>query len=118
MRYLSLFLLLTATLLTARAEADSMRCGAKLVSEGDLRSEVLAKCGEPTDVETRKVVRRAGYEFNGRRFNYNEDAFVEIDVEVWTYNFGPYKLMRQVQFINGRIDEILTMGYGYHEPSE
>lgn len=118
MRYLSFSLLLAATLLTARAEADSMRCGRHLVSEGDSRSEVRAKCGEPTDVETRKVVRRAGYELNGRRFDYNQDTFVEIDVEVWTYNFGPYKLMRQVQFINGRIDEIATMGYGYHESNE
>jgi hypothetical protein len=114
MRY-PLYLLMPALLLAAHAEADSMRCGNALVSQGDSRSEVRAKCGEPTDVETRTVVRRAGYEFNGRRFDYNQDTFVEIPIEVWTYNFGPYKLMRQVQFVNGRIEEILTMGYGYND---
>lgn len=108
---------LAALLLAASAHADSMRCGSQLVSSGDSRSEVRAKCGEPTDVESRKVLRRAGFEIEGRRgFNYNQDTFVEIPVEVWTYNFGPYKLMRQIQFVNGRIDEIVTMGYGYHEP--
>jgi uncharacterized protein YvpB len=61
------------------------------------------------------VRRRSGYDIQGRRgLNFNQDTFVEIPIEVWTYNFGPYKLMRQVQFINGRIDEILTMGYGYN----
>ena len=98
------------------AHADSMRCGSQLVSSGDSRSEVRAKCGEPSDVETRTVLRRAGFEFEGRRgLNYNQDTLVEIPIEVWTYNLGPYKLMRQIQFVNGRIDEIVTLGYGYHE---
>jgi hypothetical protein len=110
-----LLLIPVALLLTAQASADSMRCGHQLVSSGDSRSEVRAKCGEPTDVETRTVLRRSGFDIQGRRgLNFNQDTFVEIPIEVWTYNFGPYKLMRQVQFINGRIDEILTMGYGYN----
>jgi hypothetical protein len=80
MRY-PLYLLMPALLLAAHAEADSMRCGNALVSQGDSRSEVRAKCGEPTDVETRTVVRRDGYEFNGRRYDYNQDTFVEIPIE-------------------------------------
>ena len=116
MRYRPLlFLVAVALSVTARADADSMRCGSQLVSYGDSRSEVRARCGEPTDVETRTVLRRSGYEFKGRRYNYNNDTVAEVQVEVWTYNFGPYKLMRQVQFVNGRIEEITTMGYGYHE---
>lgn len=114
MRY-PVYLLIPALMLAAHAEADSMRCGSQLVSHGDSRAEVRAKCGEPSDVETRTVVRKSGFEVNRRRFEYNQDTYVEIPIEVWTYNFGPYKLMRQIQFVNGRIEEITTMGYGYHE---
>ena len=38
---------------------------------------------------------------------------VEVPVEVWTYNFGPYKLMRRVRFVDGLVEEIETLGYGY-----
>jgi len=109
------FLIPALLLLTARVEADSMRCGSQLVSVGDSRSEVRFKCGEPTDVETRSILRRPFYGFNGPRRSFYPDSYVEIPIEVWTYNFGPYKLMRQVQFVNGRIDDIMTMGYGYHD---
>lgn len=117
MRNVSLVLLIPAALLlTAQASADSMRCGNQLVSSGDSRSEVRARCGDPTDVETRTVLRRSGFDIEGRRgSNFSQDTYVEIPVEVWTYNFGPYKLMRQVQFVNGRLDEILTLGYGYND---
>jgi len=42
------------------------------------------------------------------------DGYVEVPIEIWTYNFGPYKLMRQVRFVDGVVDEIETLGYGYH----
>jgi hypothetical protein len=109
------FLLPLVLLLTARVQADSMRCGSQLVTRGDSRSEVRFKCGEPTDVETRSILRRPFYGFSGPRNSFYPDSYVEVPIEVWTYNFGPYKLMRQVQFVNGRIDDILTMGYGYHD---
>ena len=41
------------------------------------------------------------------------DAMVEVPVEIWTYNFGPYKLMRRVRFVDGLVEEIETLGYGY-----
>jgi hypothetical protein len=118
MRKTPLLLLIPALLLMARVEADSMRCGNQLVRHGDSRSEVRAKCGEPVDVETRTILRRPYYNYNGRVLHFDDNSFVEIPVEVWTYNFGPYKLMRRVQFVDGRIDEIETLGYGYHDDSE
>jgi hypothetical protein len=42
---------------------------------------------------------------------------VEIPVEIWTFNFGPSKLMREVRFVDGRVEEISTLGYGYRVPS-
>jgi hypothetical protein len=95
------------------ASADNMRCGSKLLGNGDPRSKVRQFCGEPTDIQTRSILRRPFFNFGGRTFTYG-DGYVEVPVEIWTYNFGPYKLMRQVRFVDGVIDEIETLGYGYH----
>jgi hypothetical protein len=96
------------------AHADAMRCGSKLVTFGDTRSVVRNICGEPTDVQTRSILRRPTYDLHGRVIYYG-DGYVEIPVEIWIYNFGPYKLMREVRFVDGRVDEIETIGYGYRE---
>ena len=34
-------------------------------------------------------------------------------VEDWTYNFGPYQLMRQVRLENGFVVDVKNLGYGY-----
>jgi Protein of unknown function (DUF2845) len=96
------------------AHADAMRCGNKLVTFGDTRSAVRSICGEPTDIQTRSILRRPTYDLHGRTI-YFGDGYVEIPVEIWIYNFGPYKLMRQVRFVDGRVDEIETIGYGYRD---
>ena len=94
--------------------ADTMRCGSRLVSEGETRAAVLSKCGEPADVQTRTILRRPYYDFHGR-IVYFGDGLVEVPVELWTYNFGPYKLMRRVRFIDGIVDEIETLRHGYQD---
>ena len=102
------------------ARADAMRCGSRLVRDGDTQSAVRSLCGEPTDVQTRTILRRPYYDFHGNLIYYGS-GLVEIPVEVWTYNFGPYKLMRRVRFVDGLVEEIETLGYGYHAeetPSE
>jgi hypothetical protein len=99
--------------LATPASADGMRCGSKLVSNGDPRAKVRQFCGEPTDVQTRSILRRPIFNFGGRVYTYG-DGYVEVPVEIWTYNFGPYKLMRQVRFVDGRVEDIETLGYGYH----
>jgi hypothetical protein len=71
-------------------------------------------CGEPTDVQTHYIQRRPSFTAGGRFYSYG-DGYVEIPVEIWTYNFGPYKLMRQIRFVDGVVDEIESLGYGYHE---
>lgn len=109
-----LVLLVGCLLAAAQAHADAMRCGNKLVSTGATRTQVRELCGEPTDIVTKSILRRPYYNLNGR-IVYMGDALVEVPVELWTYNFGPYKLMRRVRFIDGFVDEIETLGYGYHE---
>ncbi|NLG75694.1 MAG: DUF2845 domain-containing protein [Xanthomonadaceae bacterium] len=103
-----------AFLLIAPAEADAMRCSGRVISDGATRTTVRQFCGEPSDIVTRTILRRPYYDFHGRIVYYG-DGLIEVPVEIWTYNFGPYKLMRRVRFVDGLVEEIETLGYGYHE---
>ena len=100
--------------LLACSPAFAFRCGTKLVSEGDSRTEVLAKCGEPADRATqRSLYRRPVIWSHGRPYYIGEDL-MEVQVESWTYNFGPNKLMRRVRFEDGLVAHIETLGYGFN----
>lgn len=99
---------------SAHANSDGMRCGNKLVTDGDTRADVRAKCGEPVDIERRTILQGASYDVAGRHIFYGH-TLVEVPVELWTYNLGPYKLMRRIHFIDGVVDEIEVLGYGYNE---
>jgi len=101
-------------LVCSSAFADGFRCGTRLVTEGASRSEVASKCGEPTDVTTaRSIFRRPVIWGYGRPMYVGEDA-IEIPVEIWTYNLGPNKLMRQLRFEGGYLVDIDTLGYGHN----
>lgn len=108
-------LAVVAAALAAPAHADGMRCGSRLIRDGDARTEVRAFCGEPVDVQTRTILRRPFYNVSGR-IVYFGDGLVEVPVETWTYNFGPNKLMRRVRFVDGVVEEVETLGYGYNDP--
>jgi hypothetical protein len=91
----------------------AFRCGNKLVSEGDSRSEVVAKCGEPTEVAAQRSVFRRPVIWSYGQPYYVGDDFIEIPVETWIYNLGPNKLMRRLRFEGGVVTEIETLGYGH-----
>jgi hypothetical protein len=100
--------------LLACSPAFAFRCGNKLVSKGDSRTEVAAKCGEPTEVSTqRSVYRRPVIWSHGRPYYVGQD-FIEIPVESWVYNLGPHKFMRRVIFEDGMVADIETLGYGFN----
>ena len=102
-------------LLAAAPSFAALRCGNHLVSEGDTRSEVASKCGEPDDVvNQRSVYRRPVIWTQGRPYYIGED-FIEVQVENWIYNLGPNKLMRKLRFEGGLLAEIETLGYGYNK---
>ena len=92
------------------AAADSMRCGTKLMTDGDPVDKVQSYCGPPASIERREILRPWGYQRG-----VTVHSTYEVSVEIWTYNFGPYKLMRQIRFVDGVVDEIESLGYGYHE---
>jgi hypothetical protein len=81
-------------------------CSEQIVSVGDTKSDVIAKCGDPTWKDTRQE------EFKERLDNGLErKVFVTIDE--WTYNLGPNRFVRIITFRNGKLVDIKSGGYGY-----
>ncbi len=105
-------LLLLSVFAGSTAAADSMRCGTKLIVDGDTRAEVRAKCGKPEDIDKSTLLRRAVLWLNGRPV-YVGDGLVEVPVEKWLYNFGPQRFMRRLKFVDGKVTAIETLGYGF-----
>ncbi|MCE9671775.1 DUF2845 domain-containing protein [Myxococcus stipitatus] len=116
MRILLSSLVLAALALPARSDAASLRCGNNLASDGNSMSEVLLKCGEPASKHTReeRTSTRSGH---GRASDpsdpsQNTVTSVTIQVEEWTYNFGPNRLMQVVIFKDGKLTDVRSAGYG------
>ena len=114
---------LSATLLYP-AQAMAMRCGNALINEGDSQEKVLRYCGEPANKSRRYAMRPgiypdrdSGLSVNGEQ-KIGSDRYYpygrsEVLVEEWVYNFGPNKLMRQVRFADGIVEDVKTLDYGY-----
>lgn len=118
--------LVAATFLcTAAHSSDTMRCGNRLVSDGDPKAKVAELCGQPTSSERRTVL-RSGLP----RQNYDDDdartrtvteselliharSLVEVEVEVWLYNRGRRSLLREVVFHDNRLVAVNVLGHGY-----
>ena len=105
----------TFLMMTAASASDGLRCGSKLILEGDTRDKVQSLCGDPADVSTSNIMRRPTYWRDGRVISFGNEL-VETRVETWTYNFGPNKLMRRLRFVDGILENIETLGYG-HNPA-
>lgn len=90
----------------------AMQCGTRLITEGDTAGELLTRCGEPTMVDRKTVLRPPVIWRNGRPWHV-PGGDLEVQVEYWTYNLGPSKLMRRVTLEDGRVRKIETLGYGY-----
>jgi hypothetical protein len=105
---------LTALLWPATAAADSLRCGTKVITDGDAAVEVTALCGPPDSVTRSEVWRRPVLWRYGRPYYLSHEP-LPVAVEFWTYNFGPHKLMRRVRIEDGIVTDIETLGHGYHD---
>ncbi len=80
-------------------------CSEQIVSVGDAKFDVLAKCGEPTLKDSHVE------EFRETADGAERKVF--ITVEEWTYNMGPNRLVRILTFKNGKLTDIRSGGYGY-----
>ena len=114
MRASAFWAVIPLLMLALPASADAMRCGSKLVRSGDASSRVRALCGEPADIRRTYILRPPLYDYEGR-ISYYGSGLVEVPVEIWIYNFGPYKLMRRLRLVDGELEDIETLGYGYRE---
>ncbi|EIU1681658.1 DUF2845 domain-containing protein [Pseudomonas aeruginosa] len=79
----------------AHAQADSLRCGSRLVSTGDSSADVLARCGEPRSRDSLGYRELVG-EW-GKRY--------EVEVQEWVY--GPWNgMLYFVRFEGNRLSAI------------
>jgi len=91
-------LMLSVPCLAARS---SLRCRGKLISLGDTKAEVLAKCGEPSLME------------GGTAERYSLRRTGAASVEQWTYNFGPSKFMKILTFQGSKLKKIEGGQHGF-----
>ena len=117
----SILAALACAALAAPAHADGMRCGTKLVSDGDSSYAVKNACGDPDAASQRREFRTIRTWVNGpcmRQPNgavtcgYLEERTVEVTILEWIYDFGPTQFVRFLTFEEGRLQRITTGGYG------
>ena len=123
-------ILLGWMLIVGASPAYALFCGSAIISEGDHKLDVLRKCGEPVAVEEEVVYETIYVDPHGHprhRRPLRKDFLhpwhgvpigpqiltVPVLIEVWTYNFGPHRLMYRLHMVEGVLRDIRTLGYGY-----
>ena len=92
--WIILAVLITALLAPSPGEADSYRCGRKLIRSGDTTADVLRVCGEPVAKDRgRADVRDGGVTRN-------------VAVQRWHYRQSGRSLPRIVKIWRGRVVSI------------
>ncbi len=106
--------ILSGLLCCGISNADTtLRCGNHLVYEGDSMAKVQSLCGAPAQAAHSTLVKPQTYWRDGRPYSLGETV---VQVDTWTYNFGPQKLMSEMRFEDGVLMHINTLGHGYNEP--
>lgn len=101
---------LSALLLGGAASADSLRCGSKVITEGDSIEKVRQYCGEPAETKRTWMTRRPRFEYGGQEIPF--EGSEDVPVDLWTYDFGANKLARRIRFVAGKVDSIETIERG------
>jgi hypothetical protein len=105
----------------APAHADGMRCGNRLISDGDLMYEVKNVCGEPDQATQRterrifsRMIQSTCYDARGQPYvctTVVQEA-IEVLLDEWYYDFGRSVLVKTVVFEGGRLVRVVTGSYG------
>jgi hypothetical protein len=95
--------------LPALAASQTIRCSDKIIGRGSSRFEVASLCGDPAQVDHKTVYNS----ISGATPGLLAGSSVEVQVELWTYNFGPNKLMQRILFEDGVVVRIESLGYGF-----
>lgn len=113
MKHLAIAFVFFATLSAGGATAQALHCQNRVVSVGDPTSRVRSLCGEPTDVVQRTETRARAVHRRGPGGSIVSDSVaVTVQLEQWTYDFGPSRFVRVLVFEDGRLVRIDTLGYG------
>jgi hypothetical protein len=88
-----------------QTEPVQRECSEQIVSIGDSKTDVLAKCGEPSLKDSHVE------EFREKADGTERKVFVTV--EEWTYNLGPTRFIRILTFRNSKLADIRTGNYGY-----
>ena len=91
----------------ARAEGG-LRCGSRVVVNGETEDDVAGKCGDPDAVRTWTEVKTERVWVNG----HEVERSVPIEYEEWKYDFGRDRLLRYLTFVQGRLRDLRTGEYG------
>jgi hypothetical protein len=99
----------------ARAEGG-FRCGNRVVSEGDHMVDVRRRCGDPDfvaqRVEQRKVKSKVRRRVGNQEEEVSEERTVDVVIDQWTYDLGPERFVRYVDFEDARVLRVTTGDYG------
>ena len=97
------------------ALADSLQCGESVITNGTTRAELVARCGPPAQIEHQSIYSESATAVPPLRVlpPIGLRSATEIPVEVWTYNFGPNRLMERIRFENGVVVRMESLGYGF-----
>ena len=101
--------------------AQAMRCGSRLISEGDPADKVVSECGPPTSVDSWEEEHYHYFDRpppadQYREFERSGNSFrvkIYVRVELWTYNYGPSRFVDYVRLENGIVRKVYSGGYGY-----
>jgi hypothetical protein len=104
---LALFAAIVGAAPIARAEGG-LRCGSRLVRNGETEDDVAVKCGDPDAVRTWTEVRTEAVWEGGRRI----ERSVPIEYAEWKYDFGRDRLQRYLTFVQGLLTAVRTGEYG------
>lgn len=116
-------------------DSEKTRCGS-MVEINDRKIDVIKKCGEPFFTDKRKEERFSTIyikphpkkkkkkkkltDAKGELAKYGHiDPYQEkrlvVNIEEWTFNFGPHHFLYFISFENGKVTDIEQGGYGYPE---
>jgi hypothetical protein len=109
---------LTSEPVVSTAFADGMRCGTKLVSDGDTLYEVHSRCGDPKFSVRRMEQRTVRHWVGGpcapgaARCGGFVERTIEVQIDEWTYDFGSTQFVRYLTFEQGVLVKVDTGSYG------
>ena len=97
-------------LIVTVGRAQALDCHGRLVVIGASPWEVQERCGEPTAVEdVMKYLPQRAHDPVSQTSVY---ILVPVQQSIWTYNFGPTRLVYYLTFQEGKLIDIATGDFG------